>query len=194
MQQSPVKLIVSLGNPGAEYELTRHNVGVWFLDRLLAGTRFELKAEKKFKGRLVKATLFDHEVFLLVPTTYMNLSGESVAALARFYKISPEEILVVHDELDLPCGFARLKQGGGHGGHNGLQNIIQHLGTPNFLRLRIGIDHPGRKDLVSDYVLSKPKSDQRNKMEDAIAEALQVVPKLLDGDIADAMQLLHSES
>lgn len=194
MESLPIKLIVGLGNPGAEYENTRHNVGVWFLNRLLAGTRFELKPEKKFKGDVVKATLYDHEIFLLAPTTFMNLSGESVLALARFYKIAPQEILVVHDELDLPCGTVRLKQGGGHGGHNGLQSIIQHIGTQDFLRLRLGIDHPGHKDLVSDYVLSKPKPNQSELMEDAIADSLRVVPQLLSGNLADAMQELHSES
>lgn len=189
-----IKLIVGIGNPGPEYENTRHNAGVWFVERLLAGHLSSLKPEKRFKGLVTKTNIVDTDCFILIPTTFMNNSGEAVSELTHFYKISPEEILIVHDDLDLPCGTVRLKQGGGHGGHNGLQNIIQHLKTPNFLRLRIGIDHPGHKDQVVDYVLKKPQREEKEKIDDAITRTLNMMPEIMAGHLQAAIQKLHSSN
>ncbi len=188
-----IRLIVGLGNPGSEYENTRHNAGAWFLEQLLQGASVTLKPEKKFKGLFAKTKLFDRECFILAPTTFMNLSGESVIAVANFYKIQPQGILIAHDDLDLAPGIARLKKDGGHGGHNGLQDIIQHLKTKDFYRMRIGIGHPGNKDLVSDYVLKKPKKDELEKIEDAITRAANVMPDVMSGNLHVAMQTLHTE-
>ncbi len=188
-----IRLIVGLGNPGGEYENTRHNAGAWLIEQLLKNTSIALKPEKKFKGLFAKAKLFDQECFILAPTTYMNLSGESVIAVANFYKILPEEILIAHDDLDLLPGIVRLKKDGGHGGHNGLQNIIQHLKTKDFYRIRIGIGHPGNKDQVSDYVLKKPKKDELEKIEDAITRAENIMPDVMSGNLHTAMQTLHTE-
>lgn len=190
---NPIRLIVGLGNPGAEYENTRHNAGAWFLEQLLQGTSTLLKPEKKFKGLFANTKLFDRECFILAPTTFMNLSGESIIAVANFYKILPEEILIVHDDLDLSPGIVRLKKDGGHGGHNGLQNIIQHLKTTDFYRIRIGIGHPGNKDQVSDYVLHKPKKNELEKIESAITRAANVMPDVMSGKLHQAMQTLHTE-
>ena len=187
-----VQLIVGLGNPGPKYAQTRHNVGFLFVDQLARSKGATFRPEAKFHGEVCKLHLGGHELWLLKPMTFMNRSGQAVAALARFYKIPPEAILVVHDELDIPAGQLRLKQGGGHGGHNGLRDIISQLGSRDFLRLRIGIDHPGTAREVTNYVLGKASPDDRISIEAAIDEALHSLPKILDGDLQAAMNRLHS--
>lgn len=187
-----IQLVVGLGNPGAEYEQTRHNAGFWFADALAqqAGARF--KNEGKFHGAICRARLHGNEFWLLKPTTFMNRSGQAVAAFARFYKIPLDNILVAHDELDLPPGVARLKQGGGHGGHNGLRDIASQMGGNQYLRLRIGIGHPGHASQVTGYVLGRPAQDERQFMMDAIDSALAVMPQALSGELDKAMQQLHT--
>ncbi|CAM3755353.1 aminoacyl-tRNA hydrolase [Parendozoicomonas haliclonae] len=188
-----IELIVGLGNPGREYEETRHNAGVWFIEELARACGATLQPEKKFHGLTARISLHGKDIRLLYPTTFMNKSGLAVAAIANFYRISPEQILVAHDELDIPVGTARLKQGGGHGGHNGLRDIISSLGNnKNFHRLRIGIDHPGNAKLVSGYVLSKPSIEDRRKINEAVDEATYVMPELLNGSMAKAIQQLHT--
>lgn len=189
---APIDLIVGLGNPGGNYEQTRHNAGFWFVDALArqSGT---FRSESKFQGDVCKISLSGHDCWLLKPATFMNRSGQSVTALAGFYKVPAENILVVHDELDLPPGVARLKQGGGHGGHNGLRDIIARLGA-DFMRLRIGIGHPGSKEQVVDYVLQRPSLADRQQIDSAIAAALAVMPELLCGEAQRAMNQLHSKS
>lgn len=186
-----VQLIVGLGNPGAEYEGTRHNAGFWFADAVARGAGAAFRRESKFHGELCKATVAGNPLWLLKPMTYMNRSGLSVATLSRFYKIPPEQILVAHDELDLPPGAVRLKQGGGHGGHNGLRDISAQLG-PNYLRLRLGIGHPGHAGAVTGYVLGRPSGADRDRIEEAVAEAVASLPSVLEGDMARAMNRLHS--
>lgn len=187
-----IKMIVGLGNIGTEYEHTRHNAGFWLIDELAWQWKVSLREEKKFHGEVVRASFNGNDVWLLKPHTYMNLSGKAVSALAQFYKIQPNEILVVHDELDIPCGKIRLKLGGGNGGHNGLKDIQAKLGTPNFYRLRLGIDHPGDRNLVVGYVLNKPSPEQRQQIDDSIRKSLQGLPLFLDGDMEAAMRFLHS--
>lgn len=188
-----IKLIVGLGNPGAEYAQTRHNAGFWFIDELAWAWKAVLKEEKKFFGETARVARPEGDVWLLKPNTFMNRSGQAVAALASFYKIKPEEILVVHDELDIPCGRIRFKLGGGNGGHNGLKDIQARLGTPNFYRLRLGIDHPGDRNLVVGYVLNKPGAEDRQAIEDAVAKSLQGLPLILSGDWEEAVRFLHSK-
>lgn len=187
-----IKLIVGLGNPGSEYRDTRHNAGFWLIDRLAAQWHAPLRDEKKFCGDCARVRAHGRDIWLLKPQTFMNLSGKAVAALAQFYKIAPAEILVVHDELDLPCGRIRFKLGGGNGGHNGLKDIQAKLASPDFYRLRLGIGHPGDKNLVSAHVLNKPSPDERNLLEHAIDKSLQHLPLLLDGDKEAAVRALHS--
>jgi PTH1 family peptidyl-tRNA hydrolase len=190
---SAIRLIVGLGNPGAEYEKTRHNAGFWLVDELAWQLKASLKPESKFFGEVARASHpAGGELWLLKPATFMNLSGQAVGALARFYKIAPEEVLVVHDELDLEPGVARFKQGGGHGGHNGLKDIIAKLGTPNFWRLRLGIGHPGDRSEVVNFVLKKPRAEEQTLIDDAIARALRELPAALAGDFATAMKALHT--
>jgi PTH1 family peptidyl-tRNA hydrolase len=184
-----IKLIIGLANPGNEYAKTRHNAGQWFIEALASDA---LKTESKFHASHVLTTLHHTPVRLMIPTTYMNESGKAVAAYAQFYKINPDEILVAHDELDLEPGIARLKQGGGHGGHNGLRHIIQCLGTPNFHRLRIGIGHPGNKDQVVDYVLHKPSDDEMRLIEESIRDAVNVMDLVMADKMQDAMKRLHT--
>ncbi|ABS77937.1 aminoacyl-tRNA hydrolase [Coxiella burnetii] len=183
-----VKLIAGLGNPGDQYARTRHNVGAWFLETLAQQRNQSLAKENKFHGFVAKC----NDYWLLKPTTFMNESGQAVAALARFYKIKPSEILIAHDELDFPAGDIRLKEGGGHGGHNGLRNIIQHLGSSDFYRLRIGINHPGHKDRVTPYVLSPPSENDRIAILAAIEKGLRLIPELVQGDFQKVMRELHS--
>jgi peptidyl-tRNA hydrolase, PTH1 family len=190
---TPIKLIVGLGNPGSEHEDNRHNVGFWFVDRLCADLRASLRNERKFHGEVARATLGGHELWLLKPMTYMNRSGLAVAALALYYKILPSEILVVYDELDLPPGTAKLKQGGGAGGHNGIKDMIAHLTTPDFWRLRVGIGHPGDKNLVSDYVLHAPSKLDREVIDTTLARALDVFPHIAKGEMPKAMLRLHTK-
>lgn len=187
-----IKMIVGLGNIGTEYEHTRHNAGFWLIDELAWQWKVSLREEKKFHGEVARASFNGNDVWLLKPNTYMNLSGKAVSALAQFYKIQPDEILVVHDELDIPCGKIRLKLGGGNGGHNGLKDIQAKMGTPNFYRLRLGIDHPGDRNLVVGYVLNKPSPEQRQQIDDSIAKSLQGLPLFLNGDMEGAVRFLHS--
>jgi len=188
-----IKLIVGLGNPGPKYSETRHNAGFWFVEDLASQYRSRFLPEKKFHGEVARINLEGKDIWLLKPETYMNRSGLSVVSLAAFYKIAPENILVAHDEIDLKAGTARLKSGGGHGGHNGLRDIISHLGTKDFQRLRIGVDHPGSKDLVVDYVLKRPDSKDRQAIEDSINDALRVMPKVAAGEWEKAMHQLHTK-
>ncbi len=190
-----IKLIVGLGNPGSEYRGTRHNAGADFTEELARLNGGALRAESRFFGLAGQVTLAGHELRLLVPTTFMNRSGKAVAAMATFFKIAPDQILVAHDELDIAPGTARFKRGGGHGGHNGLRDIIPALGNNNdFYRLRIGIGHPGHASRVSGYVLSKPSAEDRERIDASIQEAISALPLLLDGDATKAMTRLHSFS
>ncbi|SEK35118.1 peptidyl-tRNA hydrolase, PTH1 family [Atopomonas hussainii] len=189
-----IQLIVGLGNPGVEYEQTRHNAGAWFVERVAAAEGVTLAADRKYFGLTGRFRHQDQDVRLLIPTTYMNRSGQAVAALAGFFRIPIESILVAHDELDMPPGVAKLKQGGGHGGHNGLRDIIAQMANQNsFQRLRIGIGHPGDSKLVSNYVLGRAPRNEQELIEASIANSLAVLPQLLDGDLKTAMQRLHSQ-
>lgn len=188
-----IQLVVGLGNPGAQYESTRHNAGEDFVRALARDTGAMLRRDAKMHGEVGEALLAGHKLRLLVPDTFMNRSGKAVAALAGFYKIDPRAILIAHDELDLPPGTARFKLDGGHGGHNGLRDIIPALGNRrDFYRLRVGIGHPGSAKQVSGYVLSKAPPADRDATRDAIDEALRALPLLLDGDMTRAMTRLHS--
>ncbi|WP_434777821.1 aminoacyl-tRNA hydrolase [Neisseria sp. Ec49-e6-T10] len=190
---SKIKLIVGLGNPGTEYAQTRHNAGFWLLDELAYKWQASFKQENKFHAEVAKASLSTGDIWLLKPQTFMNRSGISVAALALFYKIAPDEILVVHDELDIPPAAVKLKQGGSNGGHNGLKDIQAKLGTPNFWRLRLGIGHPGDKNLVVAYVLKKAPKTEQELIDTGINNALAIFPLLLKDDFAMATQELHSK-
>ena len=187
-------LIVGLGNPGSQYAKTRHNAGFMFLDQLAESSGATFKSESRFQGSTANINIASTKCWLLKPSTFMNRSGTSVQALAHFYKISPENILVVHDELDLGCGTARLKQNGGHGGHNGLRDIIQQLSTRSFPRLRIGIDHPGDSKQVVNYVLSNMTKADEASVAASIEQAIQVLPLVIDGDINKAMKALHTQT
>ncbi|MER2474799.1 aminoacyl-tRNA hydrolase [Photorhabdus laumondii] len=190
---SNIKLIVGLANPGAEYAQTRHNAGAWYVDLLARSHNQSLKEESKFFGYTARINMCSHDIRLLVPTTFMNLSGKSVAALASFYRIQPDEILVAHDELDLPPGVAKMKLGGSHGGHNGLKDIQNKFGNnPNFHRLRIGIGHPGDKNKVVGFVLGKPPASEQKLIDDAIDEALRCTDILMKQDMNKAINRLHS--
>ena len=190
-----IKLIVGLGNPGSQYRGTRHNAGADFVEELARQCSSSLQPESKFFGMAGRVTLSGHDLRLLIPTTFMNRSGQSVAAMAQFFKFGPEEILVAHDELDIPPGTARFKQGGGHGGHNGLRDIIPALGNNrDFYRLRLGIGHPGHASKVTGHVLGAPSQVDRTRMDACIDEAIATLPLLLDGDSTKAMTRLHSFS
>ena len=190
---SRVSLIVGLGNPGSEYEKTRHNAGFWFLDELARQKSISFKPEKKFHGETARYKYNGEDIWLLKPTTFMNLSGQAVQALAHFYKINLDEILVVHDELDLSVDTARLKKGGGHGGHNGLRDIASKMGGNDYLRLRLGIGHPGDKSKVTNHVLKKASTDDQISIERNIERALNVLPLIIDGEIQKAMNELHTD-
>ncbi len=191
---TPIKLIVGLGNPGSEYAHTRHNAGADFIDELARQYGTTLSPDSKFFGLVGRATIQNRDVRLLIPTTFMNLSGKAIAAIAQFYKIEPEAILVAHDELDIAPGNARLKIGGGHGGHNGLRDTIKCLANnKNFARLRIGIDHPGNAKLVSNYVLKKAPANEYQQITESIYEATRIVPLLLEGQWNEAMKKLHTK-
>lgn len=190
---SEIKLIVGLGNPGEKYADTRHNAGEWLIERLARHFNVSLNPESKFFGKTARTLLNGKEVRLLVPTTFMNLSGKAVGALASFYRIKPEEILVIHDELDFPAGIAKLKQGGGHGGHNGLKDIVAQLGNNNnFYRLRIGIGHPGHRDLVAGYVLNKPSPADRDALEKVLDEATDCVEMIFKDGMVKSTNRLNS--
>jgi len=192
MTDNSVRAIVGLGNPGAEYEYTRHNAGFWFVDQLAGAYRAEFRVESKFQGVLTRIRMGGADLLLLKPGTFMNRSGQAAQALAAFYKFAPEQILVAHDELDLPAGAARLKLGGGHGGHNGLRSMHQHLGE-NYARLRIGIGHPGNKDLVLDYVLGRPSQTDLRAIEEALDRSQAALETLLTQSWSKASQQLHTD-
>lgn len=189
---TPVQLVVGLGNPGPKYTETRHNAGFWFVDALARQHGGSFRQENKFAGETARITLDGREVWLLKPQTFMNRSGQSVKLLASFYKVPVEAILVVHDEIDLPPGDVRLKRGGGHGGHNGLRDIIAHLGK-EFLRLRVGVGHPGHKDQVVDYVLQRPSRGDEADILRSIDQGLDVMPEVVAGELERAMHKLHSK-
>lgn len=189
---SSIRLIVGLGNPGQKYESTRHNAGFWWLDEFARQHGASFRPEGKFHGLMARERLHGQEVFLLKPSTFMNESGRAVAALAQFYRIAPGEILVVHDELDLPPGSAKLKLGGGHGGHNGLKDIIAHLGTKDFWRLRLGIGHPGERAEVVNYVLKEPRREERELIDEAMQKAQSIAHLVIEGKMEAAMLKLHS--
>ncbi len=190
---SSIKLIAGLANPGTEYAATRHNAGAWYLDLLAERHNQFLKEEAKFFGYTACISLAGEDVHLLVPTTFMNLSGKAVAAMATFFRIAPEEIIVAHDERDLPLGVAKFKHGGGHGGHNGLKDIISKLGNNNnFYRLRIGIGHPGDRNKMTGFVLGKPPASEQKLIDDAIDEAARCTEVWLKEDRLKAMNQLHA--
>ncbi|HWW21598.1 MAG TPA: aminoacyl-tRNA hydrolase [Steroidobacteraceae bacterium] len=186
-----LKLIVGLGNPGGEYARARHNAGWWWVDELARRYRGSWRAQPREHTELARVALEGSELWLLKPTSHMNNSGTPTAAVARFHRISPSEILVVHDEIDLPPGIARLKSGGGHGGHNGVRDVMAHLGA-DFWRLRLGVGHPGSKDLVIGSVLDRPTAAEHQAIWDAISRSLDIVPDLLRSGAQKAMHTLHS--
>lgn len=190
---SSIKLIVGLANPGSQYQDTRHNAGAWYLEELARSYQITLKTESKFHGFFGRGLIGSHDVKLLIPTTFMNLSGKAIQAVANFYKIEPEKILIAHDELDIAPGTLKLKKGGGHGGHNGLRDTITKLGNQkDFIRLRVGIGHPGHKSKVSGYVLNKPTTDEKIAIIRAVDEAVRETETLLRGDWDSAVRRLHS--
>ena len=185
-------LITGLGNPGPKYERTRHNAGFWFVDELKRRYGLSLKVDRKLKGRAAKARIEDIDVVVLAPETFMNESGQSLRAAADFYKVPVDRVLVAYDDLDLPPGTVRLKNGGGHGGHNGLRSIFQHLGSPAFRRLRIGIGHPGQAEQVLPWVLGRARPEEHGAIVEAIDRAADVLPLILAGHDNRAMTALHS--
>jgi PTH1 family peptidyl-tRNA hydrolase len=187
-----IRLIVGLGNPGADYVDTRHNAGFWLIEQFAADQSLNFRFEKRYNADECKFKASGKDVYLLKPQTFMNRSGQAVATLARYYKISPEQILVMHDELDLPPGTNRIKQAGGHGGHNGLRDIVNHLGSRDFFRVRIGIGHPGDASQVTNYVLHKPSVADLHAIETANRDTLAVMPQVIEGRIDKAMQALHT--
>lgn len=189
-----IKLIVGLRNPGPAYAATRHNAGAWLVEAIADSKRLLFKSDKKLGGEWVRYDEDTYHTLLFLPLAFMNLNGAGVRAITQFYDILPHEILVVHDELDLVVGDVRLKTGGGHGGHNGLRDLIQQLNTREFHRLRIGIGHPGHRDLVTDYVLTKPSSADKEKICAAIARALTVIPLILAGNLSLAMNQLNTST
>ena len=192
-----IQLIVGLGNPGPEYEATRHNAGFWWVDAAARKLGAQMVFDRHHHGLLARVNLAASPapgpVWLLQPMTFMNLSGKSVGPLAHFYKIAPAEILVVHDELDLPPGQMKLKQGGGAAGHNGLKDLLAHLGSPDFWRLRIGIGHPGDRAEVANWVLQKPQLEDRLLIDKNITDSLEALPLLLDGAMDKAMMKIHAK-
>lgn len=193
---SPIKLIVGLGNPGPQYFDTRHNAGVWFIESLAQQFNIRLQNENRFCGDLAKTKIKGQDLFLLFPTTYMNRSGQSVGAVAKFFKVLPHEILVAHDELDLLPGQLKLKRGGGHAGHNGLRDIQAHLGTNDYWRARIGIGHPrtlGLNQSVSDFVLHRPTQNQEKEIHNTLSILKKHLPLILDGNFSQATTKVHTE-
>jgi len=187
-----IKLFVGLGNPGPEYEATRHNAGFWWVDALAHELKTGLSMDKGYHGLVARTTVHGHTVWLLQPQTFMNLSGKSVASLARFFKITPQEILVAHDELDIAPGQVKLKFGGSHAGHNGLRDIHGQLGSGDYWRLRLGVGHPGNKDDVVNWVLKKPSLDHRIAIDQCIDRSLKALPAFLAGDMEKATLLVHT--
>jgi PTH1 family peptidyl-tRNA hydrolase len=187
----PLRVIVGLGNPGPEHQVTRHNAGFWFVDLLARRHGGEFRDYRKFSGETARVSIADREITLLKPTTYMNRSGLSIRQVSDFFKIVPEEIMIAHDELDLPVGTVRLKQGGGHGGHNGLRDAIAHIGE-NFWRLRLGIGHPGNKAEVIDYVLTRAPRTEEDLILETISTSADAMPLLFEQGAERAMTRLHS--
>jgi peptidyl-tRNA hydrolase, PTH1 family len=187
-----IKLFVGLGNPGPDYDATRHNAGFWFIDELARELKTSLSFDKSYHGTVARTTVAGNTVWLLQPQTFMNLSGKSVAALAKFFKIAPQEILVAHDELDVVPGEAKIKLGGSHAGHNGLRDIHAQLGTDQYWRLRLGIGHPGVKSEVIHWVLKKPSLDHRIGIDNAISRSLKALPHFLGGEMDKAAMLVHT--
>jgi PTH1 family peptidyl-tRNA hydrolase len=187
----PIELIVGLGNPGPGYAETRHNVGFWFADRVCELHHACVRFDARFRGELARVSLAGRKFLLLKPMGYMNRSGLCTAEVARYYRIPPQALLVIHDDLDLPPGVARLKESGGPGGHNGLRDLITHLGDDGFVRLRLGIGHPGARELVTPYVLSRPPGDERDAIQSALEAGLTVLPFVIEGELGAAMNQLH---
>lgn len=187
-----IKLFVGLGNPGPEYEATRHNAGFWWIDAIARELKVNLVMDKGYHGLVARTTVKGQTIWLLEPQTFMNASGKSVAALARFFKIQPNEILVAHDELDIVPGQVKLKLGGSHAGHNGLRDIHAQLGTDDYWRLRIGVGHPGVKSEVINWVLKKPSLDHRIAIDQCIDRCLTALPHLLAGEMEKATLLIHT--
>lgn len=185
-----IRLIAGLGNPGTQYSAHRHNVGFWAVDEISRSWSLE----SKFKAEISKARVATEDCWLMKPATFMNASGEAVGSFARFHRLAPEEILVIHDELDLPPGGIRLKQGGGHGGHNGIRSIESHLGSANFWRIRIGIGHPrtlGLNQDVADFVLHAPRLEEKISIDQAVTEVVKALPDIVTGQAAAAQRRLH---
>ena len=187
-----IQLIVGLGNPGSKYEQTRHNAGFWFADAVARQCSAQFRAENRYKSETARCSIGGQDCRLQKPMDYINCSGQPVAAFAGFYRIPRNGILVAHDDLDLPPGTVRLKKDGGHGGHNGLRDLIPQLGGKDFMRLRIGIGHPGHRDDVVGYVLKAPSRDDHALIDVAIDRALQVLPDLIEGNIQHATKILHT--
>ncbi len=187
-----IQLIVGLGNPGSDYGPTRHNAGFWFVDELAQRCQQQFRSEQRFHSEVARCLIDGNECRLQKPMNYMNRSGQAVRSLLQFFKIPLEQMLVVHDELDLPPGIVKLKKGGGHGGHNGLRDLINHLGSKDFHRLRVGIGHPGHRDQVVDYVLKKPSKQDRHQIDEALVDALNVMPDVVQGQFERAMNALHT--
>ncbi len=187
-----LQLIVGLQNPGAQYERTRHNAGAWFVQALLEQSNLTLKLDKKLQGMIAVLPNLDLPCYVFLPNCFMNLCGNPIQLIMQYYKIPKSALLVAHDDLDIPVGTIKLKTGGGHGGHNGLRSIIQHLGTNEFHRLRVGIGHPGHRDHVHDFVLNPPSISDKKLIDDTIKKSLSIMPFALQGDWSKAMQLLHT--
>jgi len=187
-----IQLVAGLGNPGAKYEQTRHNAGFWFVDEVVRQCGTQFRPESKYKSEIARCTLAGKELRLQKPMDFMNRSGMPVASLAGFYRIPRSAVLVVHDDLDLPVGTVKLKKGGGHGGHNGMRDIFRHLDNTDFMRLRIGIGHPGFKDAVTAYVLSRAPAEQEQQIMHSIGDAIAVMPDLLAGELSKATKDLHT--
>jgi len=192
MDPLPIRLIVGLGNPGSDYQETRHNAGFWFADAVARRWGSEFRGEAKFQAHVAVTRIAGADCWLLKPATFMNRSGQAVAGLARYFRLHPYQILVAHDELDLPPGAVRLKQGGGHAGHNGLRDIVAVLGDKGFYRLRIGIGHPGDSHRVVGYVLSRPSREDRQAIDSALDAAVAALPEILAGEMQRAMNRLHA--
>ena len=191
---NPLKLLVGLGNPGSRYAATRHNAGYWFADAVASRFAATFRGNPRFFGELAELSIGRQSLRVLKPTTYMNESGRSVSAVVQFFRLTVEDILIAHDEIDLPPGVVRLKRGGGHGGHNGLRDVIPALGSPDFARLRIGVGHPGHKDLVTGYVLNRPRNEEQILIAAAVTDALDAFELIARGDFPRAMNALHRKA
>jgi PTH1 family peptidyl-tRNA hydrolase len=190
--KKPVRIIAGLGNPEERYERTLHNAGFWFVDALARKYGGHFRYEKKFDADICRVTMHGEDVWLVKPQSYMNHSGPPVRGMLDYYRLKPSDLLVAHDEIDLQPGIVRIKEGGGHGGHNGIRDVIQHCGA-DFLRLRLGVGHPGQKDEVTNYVLKRGSSEVESAIERNIDDAIAVLPELVDGNIGAAMKKLHTK-